>query len=343
MLAAAPLAAETETARAALSDSGAPVGGLAFVAAAFAAILVLAALFPGARTAAIRTLLRIVAPLAQAFGAWAERLERELAQPQPGALEAHENGGEADDEQQTWALSLEEFGETSVREIMISRLDVVALPVTATWDEALETLREGGFSRVPLYDEHLDRILGVIYAKDLLLLDTPEPAGAPVDWTAIARPALFVPITRPLDDVLRAFQRMHRHLAIVVDEYGGTAGLVTLEDLMEEIVGDIQDEHDTDEEVLYERVDSNTLRVDARLNLDDINELLALGHADAIDTDALDFETVGGLVYHLTGDVPEVGAEVEHEGLHLRVETVENYRIGQVLVHVNDEAALAQE
>jgi CBS domain containing-hemolysin-like protein len=169
------------------------------------------------------------------------------------------------------------------------------------------------------------------------LLDD-EARQRPPHWQSLARPALFVPITRTLDEVLHAFQHQHRHLGIVVDEYGGTAGLVTLEDLIEEIVGDIQDEHDEDEDRLYERLDEQTLRVDARLNLDDVNELLALEDTpEAIDTDALDFETVGGLVYHLTGDVPEVGTEVRLEALSFRVEAVENYRIGQVLVRLGPE------
>jgi len=230
--------------------------------------------------------------------------------------------------------SIIEFGETTVREIMISRLDVVALPVTATLSEALQIIRESGHSRLPLYVEHLDNILGIVYAKDLLpYLRDEAPEGDDtyhVDLTRMARPPMFVPQGRKLDDLLKDFQRKKTHMAIVVDEYGGTAGLVTLEDVLEEIVGDIRDEHDEADEVLYEQVSDDTYRFDARINLDEINALTGI----SLDTQRFDFETLGGLIFHLTGDIPAEGDEVTFEMLHLQVETVDNHRIGQVLVTV---------
>jgi gliding motility-associated protein GldE len=229
--------------------------------------------------------------------------------------------------------SIVEFGETTVREIMISRLDVVALPVTATLPEALQIIRESGHSRLPLYVEHLDNILGIIYAKDLLpyLHDDPlegEIITDHVDLTRMARPPMFVPQGRKLDDLLKDFQRKKTHMAIVVDEYGGTAGLVTLEDVLEEIVGDIRDEHDEPDELLYEQLDPDTYRFDARINLDEINDLLDLD----LDTERFDFETLGGLIFHLAGDIPGEGDALDFEMLHLEVETVDNHRIGQVRV-----------
>jgi CBS domain containing-hemolysin-like protein len=133
---------------------------------------------------------------------------------------------------------------------------------------------------------------------------------------------------KKLGDLLKDFQTKKTHIAIVVDEYGGTAGLVTLEDVLEEIVGEIRDEHDETEEELYEQIDANTYRFDARINLDDINELVGID----LDTEEYDFETLGGLIFHLTGSIPQEGDEIKFESLKIRVEAVDNHRIGQVLV-----------
>lgn len=239
--------------------------------------------------------------------------------------EAH---GTLEVEERELIYSIVEFGETSVREIMVSRLDVVALPVTATLSETLELIRETGHSRMPLYVDHLDNILGVVYAKDLLPHLNRGDASVRLDWTRIARPAIFVPMGKKLHDLLKDFQLKKTHIAIVVDEYGGTAGLVTLEDVLEEIVGEIRDEHDESEDVLYERVDEHVYRFDARINLDDINDIVGLD----LDTEAYDFETLGGLIFHVTGSIPQEGDEIEFNSLKMFVETVENHRIGQVRV-----------
>jgi len=239
--------------------------------------------------------------------------------------EAH---GTLEEEERELIYSIVEFGETSVREIMVSRLDIVALPVSFTLSETLEIIRDSGHSRMPLYVDHLDNILGVIYAKDLLPHLNRKEGSARLDWTRIARPAIFVPMGKKLGDLLKDFQTKKTHIAIVVDEYGGTAGLVTLEDVLEEIVGEIRDEHDETEEELYEQIDANTYRFDARINLDDINELVGID----LDTEEYDFETLGGLIFHLTGKIPQEGDEIEFESLKIRVEAVDNHRIGQVLV-----------
>ena len=241
--------------------------------------------------------------------------------------EAH---GTLEEEERDLIYSIVEFGETSVREIMVSRLDVVALPVTATLSETLDLIRESGHSRMPLYVDHLDNILGIIYAKDLLPHLNREDGSARLDWTRIARPAIFVPMGKKLHDLLKDFQTKKTHIAIVVDEYGGTAGLVTLEDVLEEIVGEIRDEHDETEDALFERVDDHVYRFDARINLDDINDIAGL----ELDTETYDFETLGGLIFHVTGSIPQEGDEIEFELLRMCVETVENHRIGQVRVEI---------
>lgn len=244
--------------------------------------------------------------------------------------EIGETHGTLEEEERDLIHSIVEFSETSVREIMVSRLDIVALPVTATLNEALDLIRTSGHSRLPLYVEHLDNILGIIYAKDLLPFVSKMNGSTRVDWTRIARPPMFVPMGKMLDNLLRDFQARKTHMAIVVDEYGGTAGLVTMEDVLEEIVGDIRDEHDEAEHELYERIDEETFRVDARINLDDLNEILEID----LDTEHFDFETLGGLIFHVTGAIPNIGDEAVYEPLHMKVETVENHRIGSVLVRV---------
>ena len=246
--------------------------------------------------------------------------------------------GEADGtlEEQERAIihSIVEFGETSVREVMVSRVDVHALPDTARLEEALALIRETGHSRFPLYHDHLDNILGILYAKDLIPLLDQEEAHAlgqqPADWERIARPAKFVPVARRLDDMLADFQNSNTHIAIVVDEYGGTAGIVSLEDILEEIVGEIRDEHDLPEELPYETVAPNVYRVDAGLNLDDFLDDFGLD----LDTEEFDFDTIGGLFFHLTGEIPDEGDEAEYGPIRLRVEEVENNRIKRVLVEV---------
>jgi putative hemolysin len=251
---------------------------------------------------------------------------------------AHAGYTEAEDspqsDEQDLIDSIVEFGETTVREIMVSRLDIVALPVSAALPEALNLIRRSGHSRLPLYEDHLDNILGIVYAKDLLPYLTPQNGSAlpeHVDWTRIARPPMFVPYGRKLDDLLRDFQSQKMHLAFIIDEYGGTAGLVTLEDVLEEIVGDIRDEHDDREGALCEQIGDNTYRVDARMNLDDLNDVLDT----EIDTEDFDFETLGGLIFHVAGSIPTVGLEIDYPPFHLRVETMDSHRIGYVILSLH--------
>ncbi len=242
--------------------------------------------------------------------------------------EIGEDHGTIKEEERELIHSIVEFGETSVREIMVSRLDIAALPVTATLAEALQTIRTSGHSRLPLYVDHLDNILGIVYAKDLLRYLSAHDNSERINWTRLARPSMFVPLGKKLDDILRDFQKQRTHIAIVVDEYGGTAGLVTLENVLEEIVGDIRDEHDEEEELPYTQIAPDTYLCDARLNLDDLDDLFNV----KLESEGFDFETLGGLVFHLAGAIPSAGDEWEYKGLVIRVETIDNHRIGEVLV-----------
>jgi CBS domain containing-hemolysin-like protein len=304
--------------------------------------------FARAVTPLLYPLARLVHPfsslLARAMGWLRSRVRGPAARLSNEDLKTMADVGEAqgslEEEERALIHSILEFGETTVREVMVSRVDVIALPETATLGEALALIRESGHSRFPLFRDHLDHVLGVVYAKDLLpyLGNGHDPARA-VDWAAMARQPRFVPLAKKLDDMLADFQAHNTHMAIVVDEYGGTAGLVTLEDLLEEVVGEIRDELDEPDEALLHPIGPATWRAEARINLDDLVETLDV----AMDTEAFDFETLGGLIFHLTGAVPAPGDEVGYERLHLRVESVEQNRIKDVLVTLLPEPAPAGE
>lgn len=277
-----------------------------------------------------RVLFPVASVLSKSMSAFHGRFEglndRISAEDLKTIAEIGEASGTLEQEEKDLIHSIVEFGETSVREIMISRLDIVALNVSATIEEAITIIREQGHSRLPLYVEHLDNILGMIYAKDLLRFLTENPGEQAVDWTRLARPAIFVPLGKMLDDLLSDFQAKRTHIALVVDEYGGTAGLVTLEDVLEEVVGEIRDEHDGGEDEMIQQVSESEFVIDARIDLDDLMDGLDL----ETDTEQFDFETLGGLIYHLAGEIPEVGDKFQHENMHLEVRQVENNRIMQV-------------
>jgi magnesium and cobalt exporter, CNNM family len=226
--------------------------------------------------------------------------------------------------------SIVEFGETTAREIMVTRLDIVALSTESSLNDAIQTIRNSGHSRIPVFAGHLDNILGIVYAKDILpFLLVPEPPET-MDWSKLVRPPIFVPLRKKLDDLLSDFQSRKTHIALVVDEYGGTAGLVTLEDILEEIVGEIQDEHDEIESAMCVELEDGTYRVEGRIDLDDLNKVLGL----ELDTDSFDFETLAGLVFNVAGAIPEKEDRVVFENLRMRVESVENNRIGQIILSI---------
>jgi CBS domain containing-hemolysin-like protein len=216
------------------------------------------------------------------------------------------------------------FHDTAVREIMVPRIDMVACDVSTPIDEVIATVNTCQHSRIPVYEGGIDRVIGVLYAKTLLdLVQDGRVVTAGKNLGDLIRPAYFVPESKKIDEVLDEFRAKHIHVAIVIDEYGGTAGLVTLEDVLEEIVGEIEDEFD-EEERLYEWVDANTLRVDAKIDLEDLEELLGVGVRDEDDDGA---ETLGGLIYTAAGSVPGSGDRVELGSLAATVESVTDNRI----------------
>jgi CBS domain containing-hemolysin-like protein len=220
-----------------------------------------------------------------------------------------------------------ELEDTLVREVMVPRPDMFCLDVTTEPAQLLPLLREQLHSRVPVYEDTVDQIVGVLYTKDLL----PYLAGLPADFSLRPHlhPPYFVPGSKRADALLREFQAKKLHLAVVVDEYGGTAGLVTLEDLLEELVGEIRDEYDEDER-LIQRVAPRSFRVSGRLAIDELNTATGLQIPD--DT----FDTVGGWVLDLFGRVPHKGEKTEADGVRVAVEKVERTRVLEVLVTLPD-------
>jgi magnesium and cobalt exporter, CNNM family len=219
--------------------------------------------------------------------------------------------------------SIIDFGDTLVREVMVPRPDMVAVESTANVSDVLEVAITSGFSRIPVYGQGIDDVVGTMFVKDLARAEREGRGKDPV--ATIARPAHFVPETKRVSELLREMQARKFHQAIVVDEYGGTAGLVTLEDLLEELVGEIIDEYDM-EEPATERLPNGDVRVTARMPIDEVNELV---HAELPEGD---WDTVGGLVYSLLGHVPAEGESVECDGRRLTAESVEGQRIGRVRI-----------
>ncbi len=219
--------------------------------------------------------------------------------------------------------SIIEMHDTSVREVMVPRVDMVCAEQSRPIPELLELIREMGHSRIPIYGDSVDDIVGVAYAKDLLQLSE-DPEGEK-DLEDLLRPPYVVPETKKAAELLKEFQQEKIHLAIVVDEHGTTAGLVTLEDLLEEIVGEIQDEYD-DEDPMYEALSDGSYLVHARLNIDTLNDILDL------DITPDGFETVGGLVFNELGRVPEPGEAVPFRNFRIVVREVEGQRIIKAVV-----------
>lgn len=219
--------------------------------------------------------------------------------------------------------SIIEMHDTSVREVMVPRVDMVCAEKIRPIPELLELIREMGHSRIPIYGDSLDDIVGVAYAKDLLQLS--ESPDEEKNLETLLRPPYVVPETKKAAELLKEFQREKIHLAIVVDEHGTTAGLVTLEDLLEEIVGEIQDEYD-DEDPLFESLPDGSFLVPARLNIDTLNDILDL------DITPDGFETVGGLIFKELGRVPKPGENVSLRNFRIVVREVEGQRIIKAVV-----------
>jgi CBS domain containing-hemolysin-like protein len=228
-----------------------------------------------------------------------------------------EEEGVIEAEEREMIQGIFEFGDTVVREVMVPRIDVIAVEAHTSVDAALELIIKVGHSRMPVYEGSIDHISGVLYAKDLLPLLRDGRRSMPLH--SIVRPAYFVPETMKVDDLMRALQSRKVHMAIIVDEYGGTAGLVTIEDLLEEIVGEIQDEYDV-EEAPIEQVGIGQWLFDGRISLDEVNDLTDLNLANE------DVDSLGGFVSAMLGTIPIVGDKIEVANAKIEVATVRGLR-----------------
>ena len=232
---------------------------------------------------------------------------------------------EADERERRMIRAILRLEDITAREVMVPRVDIVAAEASTPLAEVPDLMSEGGHSRVPIYEDTIDKIVSIVHARDLLRYMSLGPASATLTLRDIARPAVFIPESKPLDELLKEFQERRVTIAVVVDEYGGTEGLITMEDLLEEIVGEIEDELETEEPGVV-RISESEVIVDARVNLDELNELL---HS-SLEGDG--FDTLGGLLYDRFGKIPEVGDELTLDGLRMRVLSTAGRRIRNVRI-----------
>jgi len=238
-------------------------------------------------------------------------------------IDASEEEGLVNEDESEMIRSIFSLGTTIVREVMVTRSEMVCVAVDVTLRELLDTIIACGHSRIPVYEDSIDNIIGLLYAKDLLKL-----WGTDVNHLSvreIMRPPYYIPESKNLEQLLQDFKRKRVHLAIVIDEYGGTSGLITIEDLLEEIVGDIQDEHDREESLLTVNPDGS-ITADGRLPVEELEEHFEI----QIERD--NFDSVGGLVFHLTGKIPAIGDIIEGDGICLKILDADMRRVKKVAI-----------
>lgn len=241
-------------------------------------------------------------------------------------LEEEQPEGGLEKGERKMIYSIFQFGDTLCREIMVPRIDVLALDANMPLSEAIDSIMQSGHSRLPVYEETIDNVIGVLHAKDLLRAN-PACEGQPDGLRSFIRSAYFVPEAKKVDELLREMQDNGTHMAIVVDEYGGVAGLVTLEDIVEEIVGEIRDEYDQSEEAPYQQISLDEYLLQGRMSIDDLNEVLDTHISKEVA------ETLGGFLYGEMGRVPTGGERVVIDGWTLVVELVSGRRIRKVRAH----------
>ena len=211
---------------------------------------------------------------------------------------------------------------------MRSRIDVVAVDKSITLSQLLAMVKDSGYSRIPVYEESIDKISGIIYAKDLLLyLDETDS----FDWQKLIKPAFFVPVSKKIDDLLEDFQNKRIHMAVIVDEYGGTLGIVTLEDVLEEVIGEIKDEFDDVAEIDFKKIDNNNYIFEARTAINDIYKVLDIKD-DVFDEIRGDSDSLAGLVLELNHDIPKEGDELTYKNYNFIILEANDTRIIRVKI-----------
>jgi len=247
-----------------------------------------------------------------------------LATQRQLAYIADESGTRLEDEELQMIRHIVEFVEKNTREVMVPRIDMICAPIDSTKENIIELIRNHGHSRIPLYRDTIDNIVGILYSKDLLI-ETGN-SNNEIELSKICRKPFFVPESKLIDELLEEFRKERLHIAIVVDEYGGVAGIVTMEDLLEEIIGEIQDEYDTEEEPIQE-LSENAWRVLGKIAIDEVEKLVN------VELPQDDADTIGGLIYQVAGAIPEPGYKVEiADDLVFIVEQIEGQRIISVKI-----------
>jgi len=241
-------------------------------------------------------------------------------------IEVGKDEGVIEEEEKKMIRNIFEFGDTMVKEVMIPRVDMDCIPSDTKLNSILKLIKKMGHSRIPVYEETVDNIIGILYAKDLLgIYEKWYTSKEKFDLKQVARKAYFVPENKKIDDLLDIFQRDKIQIAIAIDEYGGTAGLVTMEDVVEEVVGEIIDEYDK-EIKLFEITEDNTLIADGNINIEKINHILN------IEIPENDFETLGGFIFDLLGRVPKKGEKIKYQNFQMVIERVIKNRIRRVKI-----------
>lgn len=256
-----------------------------------------------------------------------EQKEQQLEQEILDVIEEGAKEGVVDPTERQMIESVIEFRATQVGQIMSARPEIIGIDLNASLDQVKHTLEESGHSRLPVYEGTLDKIVGILYARDLL-----KHLGAPPEVFNIRsaiRPAYYVPETKPLKDLLLDFRLQKVHIAIVIDEYGGTAGLVTIEDVLEELVGEISDEHEPSEPAMFKRLGENAAEVDARIYIADLNRHLALNLPEDEG-----YETLGGFISTTMGRIPQVGQVFEHNGARYTILEAEPNKVNRVKIEL---------
>jgi putative hemolysin len=255
--------------------------------------------------------------------------EMVAAEESKAVTEEHDAPPRLEEEKRELIQTIFEFGGTTAKEVMVPRIDMIMADAQATCRDVLKLVAEHGHSRIPIYEGSVDKVIGAVHVKQLVGNGDASHGDRPIK--ELVRPVVFVPESKKIDELLRDFQDRKSHLAIVVDEYGGTAGMVTMEDVLEEIVGEIEDEYDT-EEKLVEPLDVGLWRVSGKMDLDDLNDELNL----QLPTENSD--TLGGFIYEIAGKVPSPGEVVESHGLRFVIDRVHRQRVVRVRIERLEEA-----
>ena len=263
----------------------------------------------------------------RALGATDENSEAEIDDDILSAVEEGEKEGVVHEQEREMIESVIEFRDTTAGHIMTTRPDIIALPVDTTLEQIKKVIGESRHSRIPVYEENLDHVVGILHARDLIkMLGEAIPEFS---VRKIMRSAIFVPETKPLADLLSDFKHQKAHFAVVLDEYGGTSGIVTIEDVREELVGEISDEHDTDEPAMLKKIDDKTVDADARIRIDDLNRQVGLN----LPEDA-GYETLAGFLTTALARIPEKGAIHEQNGARYTVLDAEPQRVKRVKIEL---------